>query len=242
MKEELQAFLGEIESIDDLPPLYQRFGEVIQVYGFHAFTLGILPMGPGTRAQVQFVSTLSDELRQEYERRGVARFDPVITEMNQRYLPFTLKDIAHTFVTEEQKSWAELSRDYGVHNCFFVPLATADVQRGVVLFSTEPEPDFLRGLSENRHLLHLICAHFAGRAEQLGHRTRQKQEAVDLSPREIDCLQWAAYGRTGDEIAKEIGISERTVRFHITNACDKLGAERRSQAVARALALGLIQL
>ena len=51
-----------------------------------------------------------------------------------------------------------------------------------------------------------------------------------------------AEGKTGWEIGKLLGISERTVVFHVENAARKLGVFGRRQAVARAIALQLITL
>jgi len=54
-----------------------------------------------------------------------------------------------------------------------------------------------------------------------------------LSKRESECLRWVAEGKTDGEAGKILGISPRTVRFHINNAKDKLGVATRIQAVAR---------
>lgn len=54
-----------------------------------------------------------------------------------------------------------------------------------------------------------------------------------LSRRESECLRWVAEGKTDGEAGKILGISPRTVRFHINNAKDKLGVATRIQAVAR---------
>jgi len=62
----------------------------------------------------------------------------------------------------------------------------------------------------------------------------------DLTPREKQCLVWAADGKTSGEIADILGISESTVVFHIKNFIQKLGVTNRSQAVAKAVRLGLI--
>lgn len=61
-----------------------------------------------------------------------------------------------------------------------------------------------------------------------------------LSRREIECLSLAAHGKTLDEIATVLGLTERTIRFHVGNACDKLGAANRVHAIARASYLGLL--
>ena len=56
-----------------------------------------------------------------------------------------------------------------------------------------------------------------------------------LSTREIQCLRALANGKTDVEAAKELGITRRTVRFHIDSAKAKLGVDTRVQAVAKAL-------
>jgi DNA-binding CsgD family transcriptional regulator len=53
-------------------------------------------------------------------------------------------------------------------------------------------------------------------------------------------LLWAADGKTTWEISQILGVSGRTVIFHFQNAADKLKVANRQQAVARAVAIGLI--
>lgn len=61
-----------------------------------------------------------------------------------------------------------------------------------------------------------------------------------LTTRELECLRWAAEGKGAWDIASLLGITERTVFFHLTNACTKLGVATRQQAVAQALVMGLL--
>jgi DNA-binding CsgD family transcriptional regulator len=53
-----------------------------------------------------------------------------------------------------------------------------------------------------------------------------------LSPRQREILALVAAGRTSKEIASELGISERTVNWHLSNAFVRLGASSRAEAVA----------
>lgn len=53
-----------------------------------------------------------------------------------------------------------------------------------------------------------------------------------LTPRETEVLQHLSHGWSNDQIAQELVISERTVRFHLTNIYDKLNLESRGQAIA----------
>ena len=61
-----------------------------------------------------------------------------------------------------------------------------------------------------------------------------------LSKREVECLSWAAIGKTDQEIAMLISRSCATVRFHIHNAAVKLDSVKRSQTVFKAAQLGFL--
>lgn len=63
---------------------------------------------------------------------------------------------------------------------------------------------------------------------------------VRLTRREIQCLKWAAAGKTDQEIAQIIHVSHPTVRFHLQNAAAKLNATGRAQTLHRASALGYV--
>ncbi|MFA7587445.1 MAG: helix-turn-helix domain-containing protein [Novosphingobium sp.] len=63
-----------------------------------------------------------------------------------------------------------------------------------------------------------------------------------LSKREVECLRWAAIGKTDLEISMIMSRSRATVRFHIHNASLKLNAVNRSQTVFKAAQLGYISL
>ena len=61
-----------------------------------------------------------------------------------------------------------------------------------------------------------------------------------VSARELDCLKWAAAGKSAWEASVILGISERTVRFHLNAAREKLDCTTTTQAVAKAVSRHLI--
>jgi DNA-binding CsgD family transcriptional regulator len=65
---------------------------------------------------------------------------------------------------------------------------------------------------------------------------------VKLSNREKECLLWTALGLSAKEIAQRLGITYRTVEFHLQGAKQKLSANNRVHTVAKAISLGLIRL
>ncbi|KJK22728.1 LuxR family transcriptional regulator [Burkholderiaceae bacterium 16] len=72
-------------------------------------------------------------------------------------------------------------------------------------------------------------------------RTRPGLPAVQLSDREVETLVWSARGKTSGEIAIILGLSKRTVDFHIDNARQKLGVATRIEAVVKAASAGIIK-
>ena len=57
----------------------------------------------------------------------------------------------------------------------------------------------------------------------------------NLTPRERECLQWVAAGKTDWEISQILNISEQTAHGYVQNALTKLNARTRAQAVALAM-------
>ena len=74
-------------------------------------------------------------------------------------------------------------------------------------------------------------------------RTQQWMPAdCKLSKREVECLRWAAIGKTDGEISMILSRSHATVRYHVHRAGEKLNAVNRSQTVFKASQLGYISL
>jgi DNA-binding NarL/FixJ family response regulator len=71
---------------------------------------------------------------------------------------------------------------------------------------------------------------------------RAVSTAPVLTPRERSVLEHLARGLANKQIAAALGISERTVKFHVSSVFEKLGAGNRTEAVARAAQAGLISL
>ena len=72
-------------------------------------------------------------------------------------------------------------------------------------------------------------------------REAPEQDAA-LTPREIQVLSLLAEGASNKSIARRLGISVHTVKFHVASLLDKFEAIGRTDAVAHALRLGVIEL
>lgn len=65
---------------------------------------------------------------------------------------------------------------------------------------------------------------------------------VELSSRELEVLRQVASGMSDKQVAQQLGISEKTVRSHLTKVYIKLRASNRLEAVINALRSGLLSL
>jgi DNA-binding NarL/FixJ family response regulator len=64
---------------------------------------------------------------------------------------------------------------------------------------------------------------------------------TQLTPRELEVLQWLASPLTYKQIAEKLHVSEETVRSHAKHILDKLGQPNRAQAVLAAMRQGLVE-
>jgi two-component system nitrate/nitrite response regulator NarL len=63
-----------------------------------------------------------------------------------------------------------------------------------------------------------------------------------LTPRELEVVQLLAEGATNKAIARQLAVSEHTIKYHVNAILGKLGAQSRTEAVVRATRAGLILL
>jgi DNA-binding CsgD family transcriptional regulator len=73
-------------------------------------------------------------------------------------------------------------------------------------------------------------------------RNAAEPHGFDLTPRELDVLALLAEGASNKAIARQLGISVHTAKFHVGSLLDKLDATGRTDAVAHAARRGVIHL
>jgi DNA-binding CsgD family transcriptional regulator len=93
-----------------------------------------------------------------------------------------------------------------------------------------PGPDFSE---RDRALLVLLRPHLY---QACVDAKRRRHPVPRLTPRQNDLLRLLAAGHTNTQIARQLGISEGTVRTHLENIYERLGVSSRAAAVTRALA------
>jgi NarL family two-component system response regulator LiaR len=100
--------------------------------------------------------------------------------------------------------------------------------------------------TESDALVRAIKAAAAGQVQlapeaqaRLMREVRSPDGPEQLSERETDVLRLVAAGRANKEIARELGIGEKTVKTHVSSILAKLGLMSRTQAALHAVRIGL---
>ena len=128
--------------------------------------------------------------------------------------------------------------------------------RGILLTMHARDGDIIRGLRAGAMgyllkdapldtLLEAIRTVYAGQhwvAPVVGAKLAVRMVGAELTPRELDVVQQLAQGKSNQEIAAALRMSEGTVKFHINHVLHKLGVTDRTQAVLTALKRGFAYL
>jgi LuxR family transcriptional regulator, quorum-sensing system regulator CviR len=159
-------------------------------------------------------------------RRWRSAQEPVLVELDNNIVGVALSYLARI-------------KKYGFKNAAVHGLV--DIQGAVTSFFCFTDiPERLN----NRHayILKLLVPHL-----HIALMRSTQQQPVPLNPqetlsaRQLDILRWIHKGKTNWEIARILGISDDTVKYHITQIHIRLQVTNRTQAVSKALKLRIIE-
>jgi DNA-binding CsgD family transcriptional regulator len=164
-----------------------------------------------------------------------------------RYESDTFWCNADGFYTRQPNSYlAELDRNdffkrTGVNAAIVVPVHLPLGQIGCVAFTpTDNRTDLSAEYAKYADDLWLICSRFISGYAKIMCGRHIVPGDCQLTKREVECLRWAAVGKTDREISVILSRSHATIRFHIKNAGEKLNTVNRSQTIFKAAQLGFL--
>ncbi|KQV43736.1 MULTISPECIES: autoinducer binding domain-containing protein [unclassified Rhizobium] len=225
---------SELTREDDLR---EAFCQVMDAYGFDGYVVMNVP-GKETRAlsEVIVMTNWSKRFLRAYDSACIMQGSPVIERLRRSTVPFTYDARIDNCSRDDGKTTAatELFEREGLSRGLYIPVHDVNGHRGAIGFGGSRAPVTAQEMSE----LTFLAGYLFGRLCEIG--SRRGRKAGLLSRREIECLNWAAAGKTTTEMARILDLSEYTVNHYLSRATRKLDSVNRVQTIAKALRAGLI--
>lgn len=190
-------------------------------------------MTSGAKNTVDLISNYSIHWTDHYLKSHYEALDPVICAAYRSMVPFEWgQDVDGFDLSNRQREFFEEASSFGIRCGFTIPMRDGSGSIAAVTFaSSERRASFIRSIRRNACALQFM-------AVSLHYHARRKLwpshviGGKKLSPREFECLVWAARGKSAWATAKILGISDATVRFHLGHVRTKLNVTTTRQAIA----------
>jgi len=230
-----QNFIDRLSSASDSESLRDTMAEIAAALDLSCFAYLSVP--DRAHANPRLISNYPTAWTTHYLRSHYERFDPVIVRALSEPEPFKWGlGLGSTAPSNPQRELFEEAARFGIRCGFTVPIHNDRGPIAAVTFASDQRsPQFERTITEHARVLQLLtmCFHAHVRRSFSHKRTIG---GVSLSPREFECLEWAAQGKSAWEIGYILGISRHTTATHLDNVKAKLGVRTIIQAVARLMA------
>jgi LuxR family transcriptional activator of conjugal transfer of Ti plasmids len=180
------------------------------------------------------ISTYPTQWTSHYLRNNYERIDPVIREAIKAREPFRWGvDLPFQHSSQTQRRLFDEASQFGIRFGFTVPLHDGRGPIAALTFaSDERRRSFETCIDTHARVLQLMAMYFHSHARRKLNPSRVV-EGVALTPREFECLEWAAQGKSSWEIGCILGISRHTVTSYLESAKKKLGVRTIVQAATR---------
>jgi DNA-binding CsgD family transcriptional regulator len=228
-----------IESVryKDMQALSDAVLAVIASFGMTAAASGMVS-GPKitTPDLFHFTSWPADWINL-YMAREFYLIDPVPRWARKSGRPITWKLLFKVLPKRDPgRAVISAGAPFGFTEGIVVPTRAADGNLGAVCFGGDRGA--LSAIEQIALVLIARCAFEA--ADRIKSNGAKGEAAPILTAREIECLTFLVRGHDDKQIARLTRLSVRTVRFHMTNARQKLGANSRIHLAAIAMAEGFV--
>lgn len=158
--------------------------------------------------------------------------DPTLQANFSSFRVMYLADILKKW--KNPNEFLSVTYDFGIKTGYVNGVANFSKAKGSMFCFTGRRVDRAR---RTEVILDLITPHLH---QALLRVLNQNHHSSSLSPKELEVLKWLKSGKSTWDISVILGISERTVKFHVSNIMQKLDASSRTHAVAIALEQGLV--
>ena len=221
--------------------LKETLNEVAAEVGLGLFAYLDVPLYKRSTTKPLLISSYPKDWTDYYLANQFERIDPVIRTAMSGHLPFFWGTEGVQPQTPSEKSFFDEAAAFGIEYGWTVPVHDLRGQVATLNFSSCGNFKEFKGNIEREFLeLHLLAIYLHEAVVKTKVSTADTKTLLTLTSREIETLQWAARGKSRIDTAQIIGISPRTVKFHLESAMRKLDVATTRQAVLRAALSGLI--
>lgn len=176
-----------------------------------------------------------------YVEAGYVEVDPTIKHCRNSILPLPWDKLDTAAAPPQSARLFDEARQHGRAGGVTLPIHCGTKEFGLLSLAFDPrEKKAAEITAATLGQAQLIAAYMHEAMRKMAFSSLEPP-ANPLSPRERECLEWTAAGKTSWEISRILPISENTVIFHLNNAKRKLDAVNRRQAIARAISSGFIR-
>jgi LuxR family transcriptional regulator, activator of conjugal transfer of Ti plasmids len=226
-----QNFIDCLSSAPNSDALRDAMSQAAAGLDLSCFAYLALPHKRGGRARL--ISNYPSAWTTHYLQSHYERFDPVILQALSHPEPFEWGLGVGSWAPSRSLELLTEAARFGIRRGFTIPIHNDSGAVAAVTFAADGRrPRFKRTISEHERVLQLMAMYFHAQVQQ-SVRPNQLSAGAALSPREAECLKWAAQGKSAWEIGTILGISRHTVATYLENAKTKLGVRTIVQAVAR---------
>lgn len=230
-------FVDQVRTARTSYEMFKVIKSVCSEFGFTDFMVRKLPRTTDTELKnLVIISNWPTELLTAYDELDLMGTSPLTIALRKTSAPFCWEIGSVSKNRSEGKGEVarQLFESFGHYNGIHIPVCDTKGMRIVVSFAGNRAPVQRDEMLE----LSYFSIHVSDQFDAI---TQTEQETkVHISSRELECLSWAACGKTTPEISIIIGISEHTVNHYLGTAASKLNAVNRTQAVAIAIKTGLL--
>lgn len=232
------GFVDRCSEHTDVELLLSDFRELVEATGFKHFLMTGLP-GYGEDVETLIVANhWPEEWTHHYRENGFFMDDPVSLWSFSSSKPFTWSEAREGSAPTKRAEMIESDANaFGMVDGVGFPMFDPQNWQAVVSLAADTPVALSR---KETAAIYLASVMAQTQAVDLSNKDQPKKAA--LSGRERDVLTWIAHGKSNWETATILGISEATVRAHLSSARTKLGASNTTQAVARGIGSRQIRL
>lgn len=230
-------FIEAFNSASSEEELTRHVSHLTSIIGYNHFALSVIAPQSFLRPVVAIFSNCPAGWVEQYHNDNLLSRDPIVYISMRQTLPiFWEKSLSSMpSLPAGGMEVMDMATSFGIRNGISFPLRGPSGEIGTMSFITSDAGSGL--ILESSAVLRLMSDYIFESAIRL---VRQRTPSIMLTDRERDCLFWVGEGKTQEEIAAILGITPRTVAYHIQQSVAKTGSSNRDQALLKCSIKGLL--